>query len=167
MEPSSSTAVGSAGAEGNTEEASAEAASHVGGPDEAEGTPSSEEPTPDDRAEESGLEQTLPAHGGAACGPQDGAHCLIVEPRAEGAVDELVNRLREDGLQVEADAERVTLVMTDDAVHRVFGGRVQYRSLARSSGDGFRCQATIANLRIPSRYRAHIQSLSVGHQICE
>lgn len=155
------------GAAGSDEQGSESAAEVSSVSDEVRGTPSPQEPAPGDITEGAVSEPVRPLPSGDPCGPRDGSHCVIVELRAESDLDELVNRLREDDLQVEAGAERVTLVMTDDVVRRVFRGRVQYRRLARSSGEGFRCQAVIENVRIPARYRAHIQSLSVGHQICE
>lgn len=104
-----------------------------------------------------------------ACGPTGGNHCLLLELRYddEARARSFAEDLVRDGHRVELVANHLELSATADEVLALFRTEVVYRRTPRSSRAGWLCNAYLERPRIPRRYRQHLASVTVGHQVCE
>jgi hypothetical protein len=107
----------------------------------------------------------------STCQPEPGAktHCIVVtlHPSSESKRDELQRRWRAEGLDATLEGEKLALWLSDEQIQKVWGARVIYRRTERSSGPGTICEADLVWSEIPVRFRADVESISIGHQICE
>jgi hypothetical protein len=96
-------------------------------------------------------------------------HCVLLEPlhAGEARAAALAERLTAEGLRASAEGGQVALTMDEDAILRVFGARVDYRSRATSAGIGFACEAELSGGRVPEAWRDDVRGFGIGHQICE
>ena len=114
--------------------------------------------------------QLYPASEPDECPPKDAdqlTHCLLLELANGATTAQLAAQLTRDGYQPDVDSSGVALILSDAQIARLFGAPPEYLLVEQSSGSGTICNAYVTQAVIPKAYRHLIQSVSVGHQICE
>jgi len=96
-------------------------------------------------------------------------HCVVVHLKRsdEASLARVAAQLAKDGLELDSTDGYSSFIATEAQITNLFKARLSQSRSAASSTNGWICETNIESVRLPARYARDIESMAIGHQLCE